>query len=183
MPFNGKMAYMYLMIGKGAYREKEFDQQLSYVRGFNEFQPKSPIYRNELAFDLSYDDEPHIDLFEDGSTPETNIDGINEYGYGFWFRYLTTRPKRLYSNKPAWMALARFTVNENNGDIGIGDRTLAIFIGKGFYHFTTYNLRGQIPNVYENVNYGDQLEGVWTFFYYSYGEEIATAWVVQPDNI
>jgi len=25
MPFNGKMAYMYLMIGKGAYREKEFD--------------------------------------------------------------------------------------------------------------------------------------------------------------
>jgi len=84
----------------------------------------------------------------------------------------------LYSNKPAWMALARFTVNENNGDIGIGDRTLAIFIGKGFYHFTTYNLRGQIPNVYENVNYGDQLEGVWTFFYYSYGEEIATAWVV-----
>jgi hypothetical protein len=28
----------------------------------------------------------------------------------------------------------------------VGDRTLAIWVGKGFYHFTTYNLKNNVVN-------------------------------------
>jgi len=50
----------------------------------------------------------------------------------------------------------------------LGDRTLAIFIGRGFYHFTTYNVANNAVNVVQNVNYDNSLEGVWNFVYYSY---------------
>lgn len=51
-------------------------------------------------------------------------------------------------------------------DIGIGDRTLAIWQGRGYYHFTTYN-NGN-PNNINNVPFPAQLDGVWTFIYYSH---------------
>jgi hypothetical protein len=37
---------------------------------------------------------------------------VDEYGYGFWFRYMTLFPERLWSGKNApWYFLARLTVN------------------------------------------------------------------------
>ena len=46
------------------------------------------------------------------------------------------------------MSLARFTSNKDHKDLeNLGDRTLAIFIAKGFYHFSTYNLRGPVAIV------------------------------------
>lgn len=45
------------------------------------------------------------------------------------------------------MMLARFTVTKDYQDMKeLGDRTLAIFIGKGFYHFTTYNMNNNAVN-------------------------------------
>lgn len=40
------------------------------------------------------------------------INGITEYGYGFWSRFLWNGPNKLV-DKPAWMALCRFTINPN----------------------------------------------------------------------
>lgn len=53
----------------------------------------------------------------------------------------------------------------------MGDRLLAIWLGKGFYHFTTCDKPSNQPNVIKNVNYPDNLDGVWTYIYYSYSAE------------
>jgi hypothetical protein len=53
---------------------------------------------------------------------------LSEYGFGFWFRFLTTYPERLLAGKNApWYFLARFTKNIPFGDINLGDRILAIW--------------------------------------------------------
>jgi hypothetical protein len=53
---------------------------------------------------------------------------FEEYGYGFWMRFLTAYPKRLISGKnAAWYFLSRLTYNEKYADAGMGDRTLAIW--------------------------------------------------------
>jgi hypothetical protein len=51
----------------------------------------------EFEVSASEEEEAFVYEWEDGDTPETNIDGLSEYGLGFWFRYLTTFPVRLYS--------------------------------------------------------------------------------------
>ena len=69
-----------------------------------EFSPKAPIIweQPEQYFDLDHNAEDALDNeWEDGDTPETNIDGICEYGVGLWFRYLTTYPKRVVK-KSTW---------------------------------------------------------------------------------
>jgi hypothetical protein len=141
------------------------------VSGYTEFSPKAPIIwdkENKLMAMDSAEEELLDEAWEDGDTPETNIDGLTEYAYGFWFRYLTTYPQRLVK-KPQWLQLARFSSNEEVEDAkNMGDRTLAVFIGAGFYHFTTYNLVGPKVNVFQNVPYDNHLEGVWSFIHYSF---------------
>ena len=52
---------------------------------------------------------------------------------------MTAYPKRLLI-KPSWLELIRFTIVKDNKDnTNLGDRALAIWIGSGYYHFTTYN--------------------------------------------
>ena len=50
----------------------------------------------------------------------------------------------------------------------MGDRLLAIWQGNGFYHFTTCNVEGNNPNVIVNNNFPTDIEGLWTYVYYSY---------------
>lgn len=53
---------------------------------------------------------------------------ITEYGYGFWFRFLTHYPARLWSGKnAAWYFLARLTFNVPVTDAAFGDRVLAVW--------------------------------------------------------
>jgi hypothetical protein len=53
---------------------------------------------------------------------------LEEYGYGFWYRFLTVYPKRLIPGKNApWYFIARLTANKNYQDITMGDRLLAIW--------------------------------------------------------
>ncbi len=89
------------------------------------------------------------------------INGITEYGYGMWTRWVWNGPKSKLVNKPPWTALARLTINANyEGDArAYGDRTLAIWVGAGFYHFTTYGLAPESVNFWNNVNYDVQLDG------------------------
>jgi len=60
------------------------------------------------------------------------------------------------------------TKNKEYSDFGLGDRTLAIWQAQGYYHFTTFTTDN--PNLMNNINYGD-IEGVWTFIYFSYSLE------------
>lgn len=47
-----------------------------------------------------------------------------------WTKYFTAIPKRLLQ-KPDWLHIARLTINPNHKNYeNIGDRTLAIFIGR-----------------------------------------------------
>lgn len=104
--------------------------------------------------------------FDSSKLPEDMV----EYGYGFWLRFLTAYPKRMLVGKQApWYIVSRMTKNKPYADVGLGDRTLALWQGQGYYHFTTYNINGQ-PNLVNNINYGD-IEGVWTFIYFSYSLE------------
>lgn len=66
----------------------------------------------------------------------------------------------------------------------MGDRTLAIWVGRGYYHFTTYNLKNNVVNNIQNIDYELSLEGVWNFIYYSYSasREQATGFVKFGDD-
>ena len=46
-----------------------------------------------------------------------------------------------------------------------GDRTLALWLGPGFYGFRTYNLVNNVPNLAQDIKYDDKLEGEWNFIY------------------
>lgn len=61
---------------------------------------------------------------------------------------------------------------------------MAIWIGKGFYHFTTYNLKNNVVNNIQNVDYELSLEGIWNFIYFSYdgGKQQATGFVKFGDD-
>jgi hypothetical protein len=84
--------------------------------------------------------DPETALVEEiEDSEEHTLNGIMEYGYGFWSKFLYNGPAKLV-DKPEWMGLTRMTTNRNFEDATRpGDRTLAIWIGRGFYHFTTYD--------------------------------------------
>jgi hypothetical protein len=48
-------------------------------------------------------------------------------------------------------------------------------IGKGFYHFTTYEK-------FMDINYHNSLEGIWNFLYYSYKGSEAICFVRFGDS-
>lgn len=98
---------------------------------------------------------------EDGQ----ELSGLSEYGFGFWARWSRTGPVSLFS-KATWHTLCRMTKNRNHGDIGTRDRTLAIWVGVGYYHFTTYTPGNN--NVAQNIPYKEQLDGSWNFIYFAY---------------
>lgn len=62
--------------------------------------------------------------------------------------------------------MARLTRNEKLGDVGLGDRTLALWLGKGFYHFTSYHNTN--PSAYANINHPEDIEGIWTYIHFSH---------------
>jgi len=78
-----------------------------------------------------------------------------------WARWLWNGYKAKLVNKPPWTALCRLTINENyEGDArGLGDRTLANWVGAGYYHFTTYGVAPDNVNLWNNVNYDLALDG------------------------
>lgn len=45
---------------------------------------------------------------------------------------------------------------------------MSVFVGRGYYHFSTYDTVRELPNVYANIDYGLELEGYWTFIYFGY---------------
>jgi hypothetical protein len=59
--------------------------------------------------------------------PSSQAD-MNEYGYGYFFRYLTHYPGRMWTGKDqAWYFMSRLANSNVYGDLGFGDRILAVF--------------------------------------------------------
>ncbi|CAD8058815.1 unnamed protein product [Paramecium sonneborni] len=176
---NGKMAYVVVNFGFGAYRnQKQFDEEIfNFNIGIKELIKTTedvqfqPIIKQEKIESSGFDlDQPSFEQVEDGEKP------FNQYGYGFWMRFLTLYPKKLQNGKTApWYFVSRLTWNQNYNDLNMGDRVLAIFLGKGFYQFSTCNLISKNTNQEQRVSYPDNIEGVWTFVYYSYNKELGKA--------
>lgn len=110
---------------------------------------------------------------------DQNVEGpknLEEYGYGFWARFLTVYPQRLLAGKnQAWYFVSRLTLHKDYDNVRMGDRLLAIWQGQGYYHFTTCNAINGNVNVINNINFPADIEGLWTFVYYSYSEEKSRA--------
>lgn len=110
-------------------------------------------------------------LYEEGGT--VKIDGVYEYGYGLWTKFLMTSPERL-AEKPDSMEIARFASYDGYTDSDkIGDRVLSTFIGRGVYNFATYN--GKLTNTYSSINYADKLDGYWNYIYFGYSRSLQRA--------
>lgn len=67
-----------------------------------------------------------------------------------------------------WYFVSRLTLNANYANTNMGDRLLAIWQGQGYYHYTTCDEPSKRANVIKNINYPVDIEGVWTYVYYSY---------------
>lgn len=98
--------------------------------------------------------------------------GATEYGYGYWSRWLTRHPEPLVNgNTEPWYFMSRLTSNDPYDNVRFGDRTLAVWLGKGGYTFITLDKKTNNPNMYSAIPYGD-IEGVWTYLYFSYSPKL-----------
>lgn len=93
----------------------------------------------------------------------------SEYGYGFWLRFMTRHPNPLFDGltEPFYF-VARLTENVPYKNTNLGDRVLATFFTSNSYHFTTYNSITNEPNVRGDLKFPEDIEGVWTYLYFSY---------------
>jgi hypothetical protein len=88
---------------------------------------------------------------------------IDEYAYGFWFRYLTHYPTRMWNGKNAgWYFVARLTSNQAYADGGVGDKLFVCYQGGGIYQTGTDGVGNQ------NIGFPEDIEGLWTYHYFSY---------------
>lgn len=63
--------------------------------------------------------------------------------------------------------MARFTDKIDGADVAEpGDRILSTFLTPEYYHFALYSLPK--PNTFQNIEYGQLLEGQWNYIYFSY---------------
>lgn len=119
-------------MGRGAFRDGTDFNHPEDIFGFG----KAGVLAPPVS-EVKNDSDGVLSVPFDGDSPFdkfTDTDGvpnkITEYGYGFWLRFLTTYPKRLWNGKnQAWYFVARLTRNQPYGDAGMGDRTLAIWQG------------------------------------------------------
>ncbi len=159
-----------LNYGKGAYKVKDFgenehkDLHFGYVEGrvVKEFTHvwKPETYDKITDNDFTLKDKSNIEIEMEEGKNDFVINGLTEYGYGLWTRFLWNGNEKLVT-KPDWMGLTRLTLNKDySGDAKkLGDRTLAIWVGRGFYHFTSYSIDPSNVNIFNNVNYDNLLDG------------------------
>ena len=72
-------------------------------------------------------------------------------------------------DKAPFNHLIRLTNTDKFEDnVELGNRVLAIWVGKGYYHFTTYNKALNKVSISQNIDYSDYLEGNWNYIYFSF---------------
>jgi hypothetical protein len=116
---------------------------------------------------------------------EQELNGnFKSYGFGFWMRWTQRYPSALHHGATDdKYFIARLTENNPYSDVDIGDRALALFLGKDGLEFSTYD------TVTNNGNVGihfpvEDIEGKWVYVYYSYSgiNEKASAIVHWADS-
>lgn len=136
--------------GRGAFRTEHFgNEEFALKQGINDLLPDpefkhiwKPEEENEEEEELlkvPFDSTDPIINEETEEKDDFKLNGINEYAWGVWSRWSRTGPKNM-PNKYEFHSLARFTTNRNHKDLQMKDRTLAVWVGTGFYHFTTYTI-------------------------------------------
>lgn len=89
------------------------------------------------------------------------------YGYGFWVRYMSYYPRTVRGDVKEYF-VSRVTQNKKYEDASkLGDRKLVIFMGNGFYEFSTYDAETKNVKVVKNINYPQPWESRWAFLYFS----------------
>lgn len=101
--------------GNGAYREKDFNEEdlpelhygysmgkedIKFFTGW-ESEETEIIDVEELAYEVELKD-----------TDNETLNGIKEYSYAFWSRFLWNSNKGKLLDKPDWMGLARLSSNK-----------------------------------------------------------------------
>lgn len=97
--FNGAgfVAYVKVNLGKGAYVEKEDfhnkDDIFGFEKGKEAFKekPKEKFDFENLPDEI-VDSNEKEDAKVDKTFDDNELEAPNEYGYGFWMRYLTDYP-------------------------------------------------------------------------------------------
>lgn len=160
------MAEWVLNFGEGSFRTQEYghgetkELHFAYTRGeHHSTQFDGWSSEEEDIFDVGFDNADNFGVSQEIEDDGVHtLNGIIEYSIGFWSRFLWNGRISKLLNKPEWMGLARVASRKNFQDASQpGDRNLAIFVGRGYYHFSTYS-RDQ-PNIFDNVDYNQQLDG------------------------
>lgn len=79
--------------------------------------------------------------------------------------------------------MALLTENNPHGENGLGDRALALFLGRSGLYFSTYDSKSENGDVFVTLPLGD-FEGRWVYVYFSYdaASERALAFVEQQGH-
>ena len=118
---------------------------------------------------------PNTKPVADIKVPEDALAEVNEYGYGYWCRFLTRHPEPLYTGlSEPWYFMSRLTSNDPYDNVNMGDRLLAIWLGNkdNGYTFITNDKKTSNANLYKPIHYTD-IEGVWTYIHFSYSNKKA----------
>lgn len=96
--YSGKIGYVRIVYGKGAYQNKiieDEDDSFGFAIGFKDFgseeEDKTPKPIDDEVHKSAFDELKPVIEKENDSIPD-----LEEYGYGFWARFLTAYPKRMY---------------------------------------------------------------------------------------
>ncbi|KAM3127221.1 hypothetical protein pb186bvf_020641 [Paramecium bursaria] len=80
------------------------------------------------------------------------------------------QPVPLYNGKKEpWYFLSRLTNNVKYGNVVMGDRVLATWLGQEGFTFITNYVKTTNPKFNKAIPYGD-IQGVWTYIYYIYSQ-------------
>jgi hypothetical protein len=119
----------------------------------------------EDIIETAFNGKPIIDT----QVEKNNLVDVTEYGYSLWLRYMTRYPVVMPNGKNSpWYTVARLTNKKLYTNVDVGDRVLAVFLGQGFYQFTTNDVVSANPNIFRNVPFVGDIEGQWIYIYYSY---------------
>lgn len=127
------------------------------------------IEEDEQALVTSPSAEPILDLVLDSSEdPALELEGINEYGFGVWTRWMMTQPPRLMEKADMHSVIRMASTRVYQDKSKLGNRVLAVFVAKAHYLFSTYDSLRAMPDVFSTVEYRHELEGYWNFLYFGY---------------
>lgn len=96
-----------------------------------------------------------------------------------WTRWSRTAPESM-PWRQGWHNLARLTNRRNHADLAVvGDRTLAVWVGWGFYYFTAYSV-GLLERV-GRIDY-KVIDGEWIYIAFSYKNGFAKGIVIMGER-